>query len=235
MPAKNAALRALVPTVLLALVATLFLFSQAASAQPRPEEGPNAGPGLRGGVLGVPVLPGQPAQEERSAPEEQVAQPDPPAARGNDNGRGGDEGPPSSDRMWLTVPDLGIKNVSVGSSSEQSYLDREGIMHLAGTDFPWEEEPSNTYIAGHAIGYAGAKNPEIFRNLEDLEEGDRVTLRDADGETYDYKVYERLVVDPTDTWVTEPVEGKDNIVSMQTCWPEPSFEKRLVVRAKLVK
>ena len=107
-------------------------------------------------------------------------------------------------------------------------------MHLAGTDFPWEDE-SNTYIAGHAIGYAGAKNPEIFRHLVDLEEGDRVALRDADGETYDYRVYERLVVDPADSWVTRPVAGKDNIVSLQTCWPEPTFEKRLIVRAKLVK
>ena len=107
-------------------------------------------------------------------------------------------------------------------------------MHLAGTDFPWEDR-SNTYIAGHAIGYAGSRVPEAFRHLADLDKGDRVTLRDADGETYDYQVYERLVVDPTDSWVTRPVDGKDNIVSLQTCWPEPTFEKRLIVRAKLVK
>jgi LPXTG-site transpeptidase (sortase) family protein len=42
------------------------------------------------------------------------------------------------------------------------------------------------------------------------------------------------VVDPTDVWVTEPVEGKENIVSLQTCYPEPTFEKRLIVRAELI-
>ena len=107
-------------------------------------------------------------------------------------------------------------------------------MHLAGTDFPWKDGPSNTYIVGHAIGYAGSRVPEAFRNLVDLRDGDRVTLHDADGKRYDYRVYQRLVVDPTDYWVTRPVPDKQNIVSLQTCWPEPTFEKRLIVRAELV-
>ncbi len=231
MPAKNATFTALIPTTLLALVAALFLFCQAASAQPRPEDGSNERPGMRGGVVGVPVLPGEPAQEEGDAQEGQRAKAAPPADEVDEEGDDGQR--PSSNRLWLTIPELGMKNVSLGSSRDQAYLDREGIMHLAGTDFPWQDN-SNTYIAGHAIGYPGTRVPEVFRNLEDLREGDRVTLRDADGETYDYQVYERLIVDPTDFWVTRPVAGEDNIVSLQTCWPEPTFEKRLIVRAKPV-
>ena len=79
----------------------------------------------------------------------------------------------------------------------------------------------------------GGRVSEAFRHLADLRDGDRVTLRDAEGEKYHYRVYKRLVVDPTDIWVTQPVE-KDNIVSLQTCYPEPTFEKRLVVRAALI-
>jgi sortase A len=226
MYAKNVAFPVLAPATLLALIAALFFFSQAASAEPRPGEEPGAGTGVQGGVVGVPVLPGEP---DKTPPEKQAAPPvqekvAPPKREEQD---------PSSNRLELTIPKLGMKALSLGSSPDQYYLDREGIMHLGGTDFPWQDD-SNTYIVGHAIGYPGGRVPEAFRHLADLRDGDRVTLRDADGGKYRYRVYERLVVDPTDVWVTEPVEGKDNIVSLQTCYPEPTFEKRFIVRAELI-
>ena len=140
---------------------------------------------------------------------------------------------PPSNKLKLTVPRLGLKDVKVGDSPDQSYLDREGIMHLSGTGFPYQKG-SNTYIAAHAIGYAESRVTYAFRDLEEMQKGDRVSVRDAAGETYEYRVYESMVVDPDDIWVTRPVEGK-KIISLQTCWPEPSFEKRLIVRAKLVK
>ena len=183
----------------------------------RPEPLPDEQGGSRG-------LTGQPPREDGGDEEGDTAR------RGND----GDAEEPRGERLELSVPKLGLKDVEVGDSADQSYLDREGIMHLSGTDFPWEGAPSNTYIAGHAIGYAGSRVPEAFRDLEDLREGDLVTLRDTTGKSYRYRVYERLVVDPSDFWVTEPVEGKGDIVSLQTCWPEPSFEERLIVRAQKV-
>lgn len=213
MYARNAAFSSLAIATLPALILALF-FSAAASAEPRP--GGEPGEGMRGGVLGVPVLPDEPSADEQTTPPAREEQKE-----------------PDSKRLELTVPKLGLEDVSLGSSPDQAYLDREGIMHLAGTDFPWQDD-SNTYIVGHAIGYPGGRVPAPFRHLADLRKGDRVTLRDANGETYRYRVYERLIVDPTDVWVTEPVEGRDNIVSLQTCWPEPTFEKRLIVRAALI-
>ena len=140
---------------------------------------------------------------------------------------------PPSKKLMLTVPRLGLEDVKVGDSPDQSYLDREGIMHLSGTGFPYQKG-SNTYIAAHAIGYAESRVTYAFRDLEDMRKGDRVTVRDASGKTYQYRVYEKMIVDPDDFWVTKPVEGK-KIISLQTCWPEPSFEKRLIVRAEIVR
>lgn len=140
---------------------------------------------------------------------------------------------PPSKKLKLTVPRLGLENVKVGDSPDQSYLDREGIMHLSGTGFPYQKG-SNTYIAAHAIGYAESRVTYAFQNLEDMKKGDRVSVRDASGKTYEYRVYESMIVDPDDFWVTKPVEGK-KIISLQTCWPEPSFEKRIIVRAELVR
>jgi Sortase domain len=61
-------------------------------------------------------------------------------------------------------------------------------MHLSGTGFPYERG-SNTYIAGHAEGYNTTRVPHVFRNLEDLRQGNHIILRDATGRNYDYRVY----------------------------------------------
>ena len=53
------------------------------------------------------------------------------------------------------------------------------------------------------------------------------------GVTYRYRVTEKLVVEPTDSWVMGQVRGRD-MVSLQTCTPIATFEKRLVVRADRV-
>jgi sortase A len=63
-----------------------------------------------------------------------------------------------------------------------------------------------------------------------LEEGDEITLLDADGGRYTYTVFEKSVVSPTDLTVTEPVGGKD-ILTLQTC-TLPDYSERLVVQAE---
>ena len=189
------------------------------------DENPDQNPAhsLQAGVASVPVLPGQPARGART--KRPSSTPPQPAitesrSRARDN------------RLLLSVPRLGLKDISLGDSPDQAYLDREGAMHLSGTGFPYERG-SNTYIAGHA-DYDASRIPSVFRNLKDLQPGDHIILRDAVGRTYDYRVYERLVVTPLDVWVTKPVAGK-KIVSLQTCFPAPTFEKRLIVRGELVK
>jgi sortase A len=66
-----------------------------------------------------------------------------------------------------------------------------------------------------------------------LEKGDWVVLKDRDGKAYTYRVSEVFVVDPTDVWVMGKVPGRD-MVTLQTCTPTPTFEKRLIVRADRV-
>ena len=48
--------------------------------------------------------------------------------------------------------------------------------------------------------------------------------------TFRYRVTEMMVVDPSDRWVMGEVRGRD-MITLQTCTPIPTFEKRLVVRA----
>ncbi len=140
---------------------------------------------------------------------------------------------PHTARLLLSIPRLGIEDVTIGDSSEQAYLDREGIMHLSGTGFPYQRG-SNTHIVGHAGDYDSSRIPNPFRNLKELRPGDLITLRDATGKTYNYRIYDRFVVSPRDVWVMDPVAGR-NLVTFQTCFPAPIFDKRLIVRGELVR
>lgn len=214
--------------VLLTLAALLvYGFTPPASAEPASQKEARATARAENGDKNASSLPG-PADHRGSRKESSAER----KKAEEDKSRKEKVEPPSK-KLMLTVPRLGLKDVKVGDSPDQSYLDREGIMHLSGTGFPYQKG-SNTYIAAHAIGYAGSRVTYAFRDLEDMKKGDRVTVRDASGKIYKYRVYERMIVDPDDFWVTRPVEDK-KIISLQTCWPEPSFEKRLVVRAQIVK
>jgi hypothetical protein len=97
--------------------------------------------------------------------------------------------------LLLSIPRLRMKEVTIGDSSEQAHLDREGIMHLSGTGFPYQRG-SNTYIVGHAGDYDTSRVPNPFRNLKELRAGDLIALRDATGKTYNYRIYDRFVVAP---------------------------------------
>ncbi|MCA1728283.1 MAG: sortase [Actinobacteria bacterium] len=62
----------------------------------------------------------------------------------------------------------------------------------------------------------------------------RESRRFSGWECKNYRIYERIVVSPRDVWVKEPVAGK-KIVSLQSCIPAPTYEKRLIVRGELMK
>ena len=49
-----------------------------------------------------------------------------------------------------------------------------------------------------------------------MRKGDLVSLTDANGSLYEYRVVEKFAVSPSESWVTEPVGGKD-LVTLQTC------------------
>jgi sortase A len=112
-------------------------------------------------------------------------------------------------------------------------------MHLPGTGYPWVSG-SNTYIAGHRLGFAGTGSDHIFFNLPSMTQGDEIILTDSNGKSYTYKVSEILQVAPTDLSVTAPT-GSD-VVSLQTCIENygdfatlgPNWNVRFIVRGTRV-
>ena len=152
--------------------------------------------------------------EEPAAEEPRTYAPDPDAA------------------MTLTVPALGVYDAPVFDSDAPQALD-QGVGHVPETSMPWDGGAQrNVYLAAHRLGYEGTGSRLLFYQLDRLGSGDEVVL-EGGGRAYRYRVTEKLVVDPTDSWVMGQVRGRD-MVSLQTCTPIPTFEKRLVVRADRV-
>jgi sortase A len=145
---------------------------------------------------------------------------------------------PAGAAMSLSVPAMGIADIPVVEGTSEASLS-QGAGHVPGTGYPWVPG-SNTYIAGHRIGYPGTPSDHVFWNLPNLSQGDRILLTDSEGTTYTYAVSRILEVPPTDLSVTAPT-GSD-VVSLQTCiedygdyWtPGPNWFVRYVVQAERV-
>jgi sortase A len=135
--------------------------------------------------------------------------------------------------MGLTIKAIDLYNVPVMNDDSERALS-QGVIHEPETSLPWSNTPQrNVYIAGHRLGYYGTWSRLVFYNLDKLGKGDLVVLKDRDGKAYRYRVSETFVTDPRDVWVMGQVRGRD-MVTLQTCTPYPTFEKRLIVRADRV-
>lgn len=168
---------------------------------------------------------------EESPPDEAVA-PDAPSSQQKQSAAD-KANAPDDPTLTLTVPSMERVNNSpipdTFGDDEDSLRDFAGI-HLEGTGFPWQEE-ANVYIAGHRLGYPNTPSFLAFWDIDNVVEGDQIFVEDANGREYTYEVFQTLEVEPTDLFVTEPIEGK-NILTLQTC-TLPDYAKRVVVQAEL--
>jgi sortase A len=140
---------------------------------------------------------------------------------------------PKSERLRLTIPKLQrVRDIPVytGGWGDKGKL-TAGVLHLEDTGFPWQPG-SNTYIAGHRLGYPRTKSWLVFWHLNALQRGNKVVLEDAEGRRYEYEVFEKEIVEPEDVSVKKPIKGK-SIVTLQTC-TLPNYKDRLIVRAQRV-
>ncbi len=141
--------------------------------------------------------------------------------------------PPKKKRLKLTVPAMKRIDddpIPTGLGTDAKLFHDYAGVHLNSSGFPWKET-ANVYIAGHRIGFPGTKSNLAFYDLEDLKNGDKIYLEDADGRKYTYEVFKKLIVDPTNLSVIKPIKGK-NIVSLQTC-TLPDYTKRVIYQAEL--
>ena len=126
----------------------------------------------------------------------------------------------------LIIPKIGVKIPIVEGVSEKAL--NKGAWRLPETSTP--EKGSNTVITGHRWLYR-PPSEKTFYLLDKLETGDTFKIT-WNGKDYNYKIIGVSIVLPKDVWVLNASEK--SIVTLITCTPLFSTEKRLVVKGELV-
>jgi len=134
----------------------------------------------------------------------------------------------------LLIPSLNISApviADVDGNDKDAYFKalQGGVAQYKGTAKPGEG--SNIFIFGHSSYYwlDPGKYKEIFKNLEDIKVGDDISVWYKSKE-YKYKVSSTEVVEPTDVSVLAPTKNEQ--LTLMTCVPPGTTEKRLIVIAK---
>jgi sortase A len=117
-------------------------------------------------------------------------------------------------KLKVTLPIyLGANKVSM----------KGGAAHLTNTSYPIGGKNTNSVLAGHR-GYARA---DMFRNIDRLEKGDEVVIRNFK-ETLKYKVTNTIIVLPTE--IDKVLIQKDeDMVTLTSCHPLGQNHHRIIV------
>lgn len=123
----------------------------------------------------------------------------------------------------MEIPKIDLK-VAIGEGVDTKTL-KYAVGHFDGTAMPGEK--GNFAVAGHR-SYTYNK---YFNRLDELQEGDEITIKSKKGE-YTYKVYEKKVVEPTEVSVLNKTE--DATITLVTCTPIRIATHRLIIKGKLI-
>lgn len=135
--------------------------------------------------------------------------------------------------FYLTIDKISVKApvyADVDGANKEVYFAslQHGVAHMLGTAKPGEK--GNVVIFGHSNFYENdpGEYKQIFKNLDKLEAGDKIVVH-YKGIDYNYQVVKQQLVAPEDTWViTAPYN-----LTLITCWPPGTTEKRLIIFANL--
>ena len=128
----------------------------------------------------------------------------------------------------LRIDKIGVITPISDNTRAQSLLEGSGIVE--DTDIPTSEENTITVLAGHR---GGINETQSFLNIDKLEKGDELKITTREEELY-YKVVDKEVIEPTDWSKFTREEGKTKLFLM-ACHPYPKNDKRLLVKAELIK
>ncbi|WP_243154808.1 class D sortase [Clostridium thermarum] len=123
----------------------------------------------------------------------------------------------------LEIPRIEL-TVAVVQGTEPKDL-KYAVGHFENTAMPGES--GNFCVAGHrSYTYS-----EYFNRLDELEKGDTIIAKTEKG-TFEYEVYEKMVVEPTEVAVLEPT--KEATITLVTCTPIRVATHRLIIKGRLM-
>lgn len=122
----------------------------------------------------------------------------------------------------VEIPRIG-QDLPIYAGTTDDVLEK-GLGHLEGTSLPIGGKSTHAVVTGHR----GLPNAKLFRNLDQLVEGDVFYIHNLEG-TLAYQVDKTQVVDPSDFSPVMVEEGHD-YATLLTCTPYMINSHRLLVR-----
>jgi LPXTG-site transpeptidase (sortase) family protein len=131
----------------------------------------------------------------------------------------------------LLIPGLDVETKILQLKSIDQLYDNSWIL-------PWGSTPEkggNTVIVAHRYLRRNQNSEEdikTFYNLPTMKTGDLVYLN-YKGKKYEYQVFETMEVGTKDVWIED--NTPDAMLTLYTCTPLWTSDRRFVVRAKLLR
>ena len=149
--------------------------------------------------------------------------------------------PKREDKVSSVIKDFGIKinridvlapvvkNVDGADKNIYKKELQKGVVHMKGTAFPGEG--SNIFIFGHLSSEIGwGKYAKIFARLGESKVGENIVIY-YKNKKYHYEIFDKKIVEKTELSVIKPT--KEEQLTLMTCWPIGTADKRLIIKAKL--
>jgi sortase A len=124
----------------------------------------------------------------------------------------------------VLIPVTGVNSPIVEGENDSSL--NKGTWHRPNTGNP--EDGGNMVLTGHRFQYLPPNNL-TFYHLDKVEEGDQIIVYWNEIE-YDYVVTETFIVEPDSVEIEE--DSAYPLLTLYTCTPLLTADKRLVVRAE---
>lgn len=120
----------------------------------------------------------------------------------------------------------------VDGYNQKQYRDalKKGVAHFNSTAKPGED--GNVFIFGHSTDWQLVEGnyQTVFKNLPDLKKDQDIILQYKQKRYYYKVLYNKITAYDDMTWIGQ--NDKD-VVTLMTCYPIGSNEKRMIVRGKL--
>lgn len=132
----------------------------------------------------------------------------------------------------VIIPKINVEiPVIYGTSTNEKDVEnslQDGVVHYGSTSVPGQQ--GNTAFFGHSSNniFNPGKYKFAFVLLHEIVPGDIFYLTYG-GKVYTYRAFQKQIVEPSDTWVLNPVQGKTATATLITCDPPGTSLHRLVV------
>ncbi|OGZ66006.1 MAG: hypothetical protein A3C50_03215 [Candidatus Staskawiczbacteria bacterium RIFCSPHIGHO2_02_FULL_43_16] len=144
--------------------------------------------------------------------------------------------PYSAKENSIEIPSLNIvAPVVIGESTQVAALERnldKGVVYYPGSVLPGEA--GQIAVLGHSAppNWPKIKYDWVFTHINDLSPGDLVILH-FNNRQYTYKMTEKSIVKKGQEVGANGLTGKNNILTLVSCWPPGKDYQRIAVYAEL--